>query len=161
MIDHILIPSLDLEADHFGHDEAADAHPYQATKAGYDQAIILEEAIDIARVDPPDHGEHDDIEGIKREKRKSRREQMQHAHEELIEQQPGIDQKQANLSADRCHEDSDNPHRPHKHQADCARVKVETRQRECRRGDRSVTASRRADNWSKTRCFSPSLCHST
>src|SRR4051794_37074167 len=44
-----LYPS-DLEVDHFGHDESADAHPYQATDSGDLKPRVAEEAGHVGRV---------------------------------------------------------------------------------------------------------------
>src|SRR5690606_33588526 len=50
----------DLEADHLGHDEDADAHPHEAAEAGDDEPLVDEELADVVRVDPPDHREDDE-----------------------------------------------------------------------------------------------------
>src|SRR5690606_20409612 len=56
-------PRSNFEADHFGHDENADAHPDEPAQAGHDQAIIDEEPADILRIDPPYHPEDDERQG--------------------------------------------------------------------------------------------------
>src|SRR6476660_10174583 len=48
----------DLEVDHLGHDERADAHPHQAAEAGDDQPLVGEEAVHVSGVDEPYEREH-------------------------------------------------------------------------------------------------------
>src|SRR5688572_9755933 len=56
----ILKPSLDLEVDHLGHDEHADAHPHQPAGAGDHQPLVDEEALHVLAVDEPDEDEDDE-----------------------------------------------------------------------------------------------------
>src|SRR3546814_7636658 len=53
------VPSSDLEIDHLGHDEGADAHPHHAAGARDHQARIGEEIGHIGLVDHPYHAEED------------------------------------------------------------------------------------------------------
>ena len=43
------VPPLDLEVDHLGHDEGADAHPDHAADAGDHQPLVGEEAAHVVR----------------------------------------------------------------------------------------------------------------
>src|SRR3546814_16641999 len=70
------VPSSDLEIDHLGHDEGADAHPHHAAGARDHQARIGEEIGHIGLVDHPYHAEDDerqrtdDIAGSRSEERR-------------------------------------------------------------------------------------------
>src|SRR5215208_882246 len=54
----VVSPPSNLEIDHFGHDETADAHPDEPADAGDHQALVGEEGAHIFGVDEPDHREH-------------------------------------------------------------------------------------------------------
>src|SRR5438045_480518 len=51
---------LNLEADHFGHDEHADAHPTQPAEAGDHQPLVAEEAAHVVRVHHVNEREDDE-----------------------------------------------------------------------------------------------------
>src|SRR3546814_15026177 len=54
------VPSSDLEIDHLGHDEGADAHPHHAAGARDHQARIGDEIGHLGLVDHPYHAEDDE-----------------------------------------------------------------------------------------------------
>src|SRR3954467_1143722 len=58
-----LVSPLNLEVDHLGHDEHAEAHPDEPAEPGDDQALVDEELAHISRVDEPDEREDDEGQG--------------------------------------------------------------------------------------------------
>src|SRR6476469_1342666 len=56
----IVSPPSDLEVDHLGHDECADAHPNEAAQTRDHQPLIGEEARHVSGVDEPHQAEDDE-----------------------------------------------------------------------------------------------------